>query len=65
MNKEYKYLKFCSCREYGSAGEQLAEFLNGNPDTEIVSVQFTNTETYNPNSHSYSKTEYAHLIYKD
>lgn len=65
MNKEYKYLKFCSCREYGRAGDQLVRFFNENPDVEIVSVQFTNTETYNPNSHSYSSTEYAHLIYKE
>lgn len=34
MNKEYKYLKFCSCGEYGRTGEQLAEFLNRNPDVE-------------------------------
>lgn len=65
MNKEYKYLRFYSCREYGRAGEQLAEFLNGNPDVKIISVQFTNTETYNPNSHSYINTEFAHLIYRE
>ena len=44
--KEYKYAKFHSCIGQGRAGEQLAEFLNSNPDIEIVSIQFTNTETY-------------------
>lgn len=62
---KYKYKRFQTDDE-STAGKQLVNFLNKNPDIEIINVQFTNNTTeFNHLSNYYvgETSEYCHLVY--